>query len=636
MTEPPNPRPAADAAAVYRNRRDHFAAEAERQARRSLALSWARFATGGTAVACFLAVVAAASRDPTPWAFAAGVSSVVFAVFVGVHDRVVRREQRWRGLSAIQEAELARLERRWDALPVPVAEAPAEGKALARDLQLFGHGSLLHLLGAAASPPGRETLSRWLLAPAPPAEVAARQEAVAALAPALDLRHELELEGRRLAALSPDVGPFLAWADGEPWLLRRPALLWAARLLPAVSWMAALATALGPLPVVVPLNLFGLCFLFANLLAGRLEEEHGRVAAREREIGSYAAALALLHSPVSEEVAAPVRDRLRARLGEGGTAAATHSAAAHLARLQRHLELADARRSGTLRFVLGTLFLWDVHTLWLLERWQTGPGREVRRWLGALGELDALSSFAGLRFGEPDWAFPRFTAETGDDQAFAAAGLGHPLLAAGRRVVNDVIVGPPGSVLLVTGSNMAGKSTLLRSIGLATVLAQAGGPVCARSLTLPQLALATSVLVEDSLTEGLSFFMAEVLRIRDVVAAAEQARREGRTLLYLLDEILRGTNSADRRVAVREVLSRLLACGAIGAVSTHDLGLAEEESLAGALVPVHFRETLHPDARPGEPQMSFDYQLRRGVAPTANALQLLAMFGLGPRVAGDG
>jgi DNA mismatch repair ATPase MutS len=197
-------------------------------------------------------------------------------------------------------------------------------------------------------------------------------------------------------------------------------------------------------------------------------------------------------------------------------------------------------------------------------------------------------------------------------------------------VPNDVTLGPPGTFLLVTGSNMSGKSTLLRSIGMNVVLAQAGGPVAALSFRLPPVLLATSILVEDSLVDGVSFFMAELLRIRQVVDAAGRARDAGRVPLYLLDEILRGTNTQERQIAVRRVLSHLLAAGALGAVSTHDLELAQIPELAAACQPVHFRENFAPGAeRQGKPVMTFDYLLRPGVATTANALKLLDLVGLG-------
>ncbi|HBL31751.1 MAG TPA: DNA mismatch repair protein, partial [Acidobacteria bacterium] len=172
-------------------------------------------------------------------------------------------------------------------------------------------------------------------------------------------------------------------------------------------------------------------------------------------------------------------------------------------------------------------------------------------------------------------------------------------------------------------------STLLRAVGLNAVLAQAGGPVAAAALRMPPVELATSILVEDSLAGGVSFFMAELLRIRGVVEAADRCRAEGRTLLYLLDEILRGTNSTERQVAVRRVLTHLLRGGALGAVSSHDLQLAEIPELAAACRPVHFRESLHPGA---ETSMTFDYKMRPGIATTTNALALMELVGL-PREA---
>jgi DNA mismatch repair ATPase MutS len=201
------------------------------------------------------------------------------------------------------------------------------------------------------------------------------------------------------------------------------------------------------------------------------------------------------------------------------------------------------------------------------------------------------------------------------------------LIADAHRVTNDVEVGPPGTFLLVTGSNMSGKSTLLRSIGVNVVLAQAGGPVCAASLRLPPVVLGTSILVEDSLADGVSFFMAELLRIRQIVTLADRCHAEGRAFLYLLDEILRGTNSYERQVAVRKVLLHLLRQGAIGAVSTHDLELAELKELQDHCRPVHFREDFHRDAD-GKPSMTFDYKMRPGVATTTNALKLLELVGL--------
>jgi len=208
------------------------------------------------------------------------------------------------------------------------------------------------------------------------------------------------------------------------------------------------------------------------------------------------------------------------------------------------------------------------------------------------------------------------------DRRLQGEALGHPLIDDRRRVSNDVEVGPPGSVLLVTGSNMSGKSTLLRAIGLNTVLAQAGGCVCARQLRLPPCDLQSSIRVQDSLELGVSYFMAALARLKGVVDAAEHQPKD-RVLLYLLDEILQGTNSAERSVAVRAVARHLLDAGAVGVMTTHDLSLAGEEPLKSSAVLVHFTEAVDERGT-----MTFDYRLRPGLATSRNALRLMQMIGI--------
>ena len=218
----------------------------------------------------------------------------------------------------------------------------------------------------------------------------------------------------------------------------------------------------------------------------------------------------------------------------------------------------------------------------------------------------------------PGWAVPTFD----EPPLIAARDLAHPLIPDDRRVANDVEVGPPGTLLLVTGSNMSGKSTLLRAIGVNVILANAGCSVCASSMRLPAVDLHTSIRVHDSLEAGLSYFMAALARLKAVVDAAEH-ERPGRVLLYLLDEILQGTNSAERAVAVRAVARHLLDSGAIGAMTTHDLTLTREEPFEPAARFVHFTETVDEAGA-----MSFDYRLRPGVATSRNALRLMKMIGI--------
>jgi DNA mismatch repair ATPase MutS len=264
--------------------------------------------------------------------------------------------------------------------------------------------------------------------------------------------------------------------------------------------------------------------------------------------------------------------------------------------------------------------MWDVHVLELLEAWQARSGDKVRGWLRAAGEWEALAALSVLRHDQPAWAFPVV-----DEKAtsLSAKALAHPLLPVDEAVPNDVEVGPVGHFLFVTGSNMSGKSTLLRAIGANAVLAQAGAPVAASSMTMPPLRISSLMRVEDSLERGVSFFMAELQRLKAVV---DSVRADSpRMALYLLDEILQGTNTGERQIASRQVLRALSEAHAIGAISSHDLELIQGTELERAAVPVHFAEVFTQDGE--TPRMTFDYQLRPGLATSSNALALMQMLG---------
>jgi len=298
-------------------------------------------------------------------------------------------------------------------------------------------------------------------------------------------------------------------------------------------------------------------------------------------------------------------------------------------RLARILQFGDLRLSMFFPIIQAFL-LWSFHTLWLLEGWQRTAGLRVRFWLETLSELEALSALATLAADNPTWAFPEIIEKTDDASALSARNLGHALLPPAVCVGNDVGIGPMGRFLFVTGSNMSGKSTLLRAIGMNVVLAQAGGPVCADEMRLMPLTLATSIRVQDSLEYGISYFMAELRRLHEVVEIAHTTTEKNgageREPLFLLDEILHGTNTSERQIAARQIIRTLLRYGATGAVSSHDLSLTETPDLTAARDAVHFTETF--TRGPDGPAMSFDYQLRPGVATSTNALKLMEMVGL--------
>ncbi len=249
----------------------------------------------------------------------------------------------------------------------------------------------------------------------------------------------------------------------------------------------------------------------------------------------------------------------------------------------------------------------------------------MEEWFTALGTCEALISGGTLADEYPDWAYPQPVVEA--DQLFQARGLGHPLLRDTARVPNDVELQASQPLLLVTGSNMAGKSTFMRAVGLNLLLARTGSPVCAEQLHTPLYELATSIRVRDSLRDGVSFFMAELKRLKEVVDLAEHRSAEGtHQIMFLLDEILQGTNSQERQIAVASVLGKLLSYGAVGLVSTHDLDLAHAEEVRSVSQVVHFREYFETEQ--GKEVMRFDYRMRPGSTPTTNALKLLKLVGL--------
>jgi hypothetical protein len=592
-------------------------------AQRSRRLSSLR---GGTFLLMVVAVVAVDFFGGAGQTAAFAGLALLIAIFVGqvlVHRRV-RREERWAGLlAAVAREGVLRTDRRWaeleEALPAVERVVPPvpPGHPYSGDLDIIGRASLFRLTGPVTSSRGQGTLRSWIVAPGTAREARPRQEAVRELAPHADLRAEIAAHGR-LAALDelPSLDRFLDWSEADPVLPRRTLLVWSGRLLPLALLLTVVADvvyAAGPwwlLPAALQ--------LWVVRAVGRVT---GPSFAATQGVGPVAAALVpqlrLLDSTTWKS---PLLSGIRDRLGHGPDAA--HH---RLGGLLRLVDTVESRRNLVYATLAPVLVL-DLHVALALDRWRGRHGAAVRDWLDALGEWEAVSALATLAHDHPDWSFPDL--REGELPEIIADGLGHPLLHPERCVRNDVRMGPPGTFLLVTGSNMSGKSTLLRAVGLNAVLAGAGAPVAARGLTIPCMRVFTCMRVDDSLEEGVSLFMAELLRIRSVVEAARTPDPEGRPVLYLLDEMLHGTNTAERRVAARGIVRHLVATGSIGAVSTHDLTLAETPELSASAVPVNFREEVEGRGPEGRPRITFDYRLRPGIATTRNALKLLEAVGL--------
>jgi ABC-type multidrug transport system fused ATPase/permease subunit len=624
--------------ARYLARERTFRAEAEREAGRSRLLSRIRLGLFALFALCVaLAVASPAWRAPALYALAAGI--VIFVIVAVIHNGVEKRHAHQSALADLNRESQDRIARNWSKLPEP-SIAVEDDHPYAGDLDLTGHASLLHLIGPPNTPAGRQDLANWLLRMSEfePDEVLARQTSVRELAPRLDERQELQAAGiaaRKLHQAALD--SLLAWAESESWLFAHPWVTIAACTLTlATIGLIALAYAevVGGAWWVLTSTLgWLLLWRVTKRLNASFDAASGEYALRDVErVMALAAAL-----PVESPLLVEARRTLRPSPADGPSSAdgpspanggrspmdGASSAEAALASLRRRVTLVDFRLTPLFYAIGQSVVLWDLHAWWWLERWKRQHGRHLREWLAAIGRIEALMALAGLAHDQPDWAFP--IVERGRDR-FAAEDLGHPLLRDAVRVTNDVAIGPPGTFLLITGSNMAGKSTLLRAIGLNAILAHAGAPVCARSLTMPPLTLYTSMRVSDSLELGLSLFMTSLLRLKRVMDAARAANPSVRPVLYLLDEVLQGTNSAERQIAVRIIVGHLVKRGALGVVTTHDLELAASQDFSARADSRHLTE--HVDVEGDELKMTFDYKLRPGPATSGNALNLVRMLGL--------
>jgi len=541
---------------------------------------------------------------------------MAFGVLVVRHARILDTVERADAALQFIAQGTARAARDWTALPevFPPSDLDFEVHPYARDLDIFGHASVTKWLGRAATTEGTSRLLHWLLAPAEPATIAERQAAVEDLASRREWRETLAVEGALTTASGAELARFLSWAEATDQTVPRVMQVIAAVLPPiTISLFAAMMLDLLDgvwflIPIVVAV---ALSFAYAP----RMYAVFDRATVGQRALERYARMLSLACR------ASFTADALKRRQGElcaGGDAPAR---VAKLARLGGWSELRTG--AALLHFPIQAITLWDFHIFFGFQRWRRQSGRHVRGWIEALGAIDALAVLARVRADQPSWAQPRVDSTIG---ALTATALGHPLIADGRRVDNDVAVGPANTLLLITGSNMSGKSTLLRAIGLNAVLAQAGAPVCAVAFSMPAASVQTSIRVQDSLELGLSYFMAALARLKQIVDAAERGAGPGRTLLYLLDEVLQGTNSVERGLAVRAVVRHLLDAGAIGVMTTHDLALADDEPIKTAARLAHFTEQVHADGT-----MTFDYRLRPGLATSTNALRLMQLIGIAPK-----
>jgi MutS domain V len=542
----------------------------------------------------------------------AGISSWWLAVpgglFVALlffHEPIRRRGDRARRAVEFYSKGLARLEGRWAGSGVSGLEYLDFEHPYAADLDLFGVGSLFERLCTARTRSGEEMLSSWLLAPATPETIHERHVAISELRPRLDLREDLELLGVEVRQ-GIDPSALAAWSTAPREFPGRGVLV-IATLLGALGTVTLIGWAFFDWSL---LPLLAVVLMVAALTRWLSKRVSNVLAAVDQRVHDLVLLAELLRRLEREPFEAPLLRRVVSALETDG-----HPASSQIKALARLIQVLDWKRNQ-LFLPLALLWLWTIQLALRIDAWRSRSGRAIAGWLAAVGEFEALCALAAYAAENPADPFPELDP---GPACFEAESLGHPLIPHRECVRNDVSLGPVTRVYLVSGSNMSGKSTLLRTVGINVVLAQAGAPVRAVRLRLSPVAVGGTLRIQDSLQAGRSRFYAEITRVRQLVDLS----RGPRPLLFLLDELFHGTNSHDRCVGAEAVVRGLIDRGAIGLVTTHDLSLARiVDNLTPTAINVHFEDHLE------DGKMSFDYLMRPGVVQHSNALALMRAIGL--------
>lgn len=583
----------------YRERRALRAAEHARFARLDARISYARIAAVAAIFAAGWLVMRAGAS-----AWIVAVPIFAFAALAAWHDRILRAHDRVSRAITFYDHGIARLEDQWHDIGETGTRFLTDDHLYARDLDIFGRASLFQLLSRARTHLGEDLLARWLTAPADLSTIRQRQESIAELGQALDFREALATAGG--ASRDIDTIALSAWASSpaapESVWLRTAAVVLAAGIIAGVAWWVQGGSA-------TPM----LIFIILKMVLTRPSRK--RVARVVRGVERPLNQLDILADTLSLVERSTFRSP---RLLQIRTEMMSHGVVPSeaIGRLRRLANMLDWRRNAVFA-PLSAAVSWPLHLASAIEAWRREFGPKVAAWLAAVAEYEVLSSLGAYAYEHQEDPFPTFV--DGRPARLEGTNLGHPLVPAARMVRNDVFLTRDTRLLIVSGSNMSGKSTLLRTVGVNVVLAMAGAPVRAATLTLTPLAVGATLHVHDSLQAGRSRFFAEISRIRGIVDLAGRQPEP----LFLLDELFQGTNSHDRKIGAEALLLDLIDRGAIGLTTTHDLALtAIAGESGGRAVNVHFEDQLQGG------ELIFDYRMKPGPVTHSNALALMKAVGL--------
>jgi len=587
---------------VYKSREAEFSANAERLRKLSDRLSMARLAAFAGGLVVFGALL---SFSVIAAVVTLAVALALFTWLVMKYETTEKSRKRFLRLAEINSLELKCLD--GDFSGFKTGEEYAErDHPYSYDLDVFGKASLFQFLCRTTSRPASDRLAEYLKQPAAKEEILLRQKAVAELQPLTDWQQELMTLGYLNAGAGNDPAPLLQWLGSDDLFRKtgREKIITGCLSLIAI---AAVITVIAGLPAAILAPVFGVNFVFYFTRFRKISKLQEKVSRSSDLLKAYSGIIKLLEnrnftSPLLQNLQSGFRDEI--------------AASDRIRQLSKLVGRLDYRLNVLVSAPLNLLFFTDIHFCLALERWKRDHASRIPGWFASMAEFEALASLANMAFNNPGWIYPQVTE---DYFVFRAEDMGHPLIPAVRRISNGFATEGAGKAIIVTGSNMSGKSTFLRTCGVNAVLAFAGAPVCASAFTVSLVRLHSSMRISDSLEENISSFYAELRRLRAIIAGAESDPK----VFLLLDEILRGTNSDDRYTGSVALIKQLTGYGAVAMVATHDLRLAGlEKELPQSIDNYHF------DVKVNDEELFFDYRLTPGICSSFNASLLMKKMGI--------
>lgn len=587
---------------VYLSRETEFSGSAERLKKLSDRLSMARLAAFAGGLVLFAVLL---SFSVIAAVVTLAVALVLFAWLVIKYETTEKSRKRYLHLAEINRLELKCLE--GDFSGFKSGEEYAErDHPYSYDLDIFGKASLFQYMCRTTSKPASDRLAEYLKQPGTLEEILLRQEAVAELQPLTDWRQELMTLGYLNAGAGNDPAPLMQWLDSDD-LFRKTGREKIITGCLSLLALAAVTAVIAGLPAGILAPVFGVNFIFYFTRFKRISKLQEQVSRSSDLLKAYSEIIRLIEnrkltSPLLQKLQSAFRDEI--------------AASDRIRQLSKLVSRLDYRLNVLVSAPLNLLFFADIHFCLALEKWKREHAPRIPGWFTAMAEFEALASMANMAFNNPGWVYPQVT----DDYfVFRAEEMGHPLIPAGRRISNGFATEGAGKAIIVTGSNMSGKSTFLRTCGVNAVLAFAGAPVCASAFTVSLVRLHSSMRIADSLEENISSFYAELRRLRAIISGAESDPK----VFLLLDEILRGTNSDDRYAGSVALIKQLTGYGAVAMVATHDLRLAGlEKELPESI------ENYHFDVKVNDEELFFDYRLTPGICSSFNASLLMKKMGI--------